>query len=77
MPLGALFVEVRPSDWIVLAALYYGRMVGITAGYHRYFAHRTYKMVRVMQFLVALLGKNARNNWRTLGREAVDRAGIS
>src|SRR5215213_4915312 len=59
MPLGALFVEVEASDWIVMAALYYGRMVAITAGYHRYFAHRTYKMGRVMQFLVALLGTSA------------------
>jgi stearoyl-CoA desaturase (delta-9 desaturase) len=37
-------------------ALYYLRMFGITAGYHRYFSHRTYKMGRVMQFLMALLG---------------------
>jgi stearoyl-CoA desaturase (delta-9 desaturase) len=36
--------------------LYYVRMFGITAGYHRYFAHRSYKMGRVMQFLMALLG---------------------
>jgi stearoyl-CoA desaturase (delta-9 desaturase) len=59
MPLGALFVEVVATDWIVMAALYGGRMIGITAGYHRYFAHRTYKMGRVMQFLVALLGTTA------------------
>src|SRR5688572_14752460 len=37
-------------------ALYYLRMFGITAGFHRYFSHRTYKMGRVMQFLMALLG---------------------
>jgi len=36
--------------------LYYLRMFGITAGNHRYFSHRTYKMGRVMQFLMAILG---------------------
>src|SRR5262245_20250294 len=39
--------------------LYYLRMFGITAGYHRYFAHRSYKTGRVMQFLLALLGTTA------------------
>jgi stearoyl-CoA desaturase (delta-9 desaturase) len=37
-------------------ALYYLRMFGITAGNHRYFAHRSYKMGRGMQFFMALLG---------------------
>jgi stearoyl-CoA desaturase (delta-9 desaturase) len=35
--------------------LYYVRMFGVTAGYHRYFAHRSYKMGRGMQFAMALL----------------------
>src|SRR5437660_4560091 len=35
-------------------ALYFGRMFGVTAGYHRYFAHRTYKTSRLFQFLLAL-----------------------
>jgi stearoyl-CoA desaturase (delta-9 desaturase) len=38
------------------AFFYYVRMFGITAGFHRYFAHRSYKMGRVMQFLMAFLG---------------------
>ena len=37
-------------------AFYVVRMFGITAGYHRYFAHRTFKTSRPMQFLLALLG---------------------
>ncbi len=37
------------------ALFYYLRMFGITAGFHRYFAHRSYKMGRVMQFLMAFL----------------------
>lgn len=31
-------------------------MFGITAGYHRYFAHRSFKTSRVFQFILALLG---------------------
>lgn len=54
LPLGALFTGVPWVAWIVMAVLYFGRMWFITAGYHRYFAHRSYKMGRVMQFLIAL-----------------------
>jgi stearoyl-CoA desaturase (delta-9 desaturase) len=36
-------------------ALYFVRMFGVTAGYHRYFAHRTYKAGRGMQFFLAVL----------------------
>jgi len=39
--------------------MYYVRMFGITAGYHRLFAHKSYKTSRVMQFLLALLGTTA------------------
>lgn len=43
-------------ELIVLAiASYYLRMVAITAGYHRYFSHRSYKTSRVFQFLLAVL----------------------
>ena len=34
-------------------ASYYLRMFAITAGYHRYFSHRSYKTSRVFQFLLA------------------------
>jgi stearoyl-CoA desaturase (delta-9 desaturase) len=40
-------------------ALYVLRMFAITAGYHRYFSHRSYKTSRVFQFLLALLGTSA------------------
>jgi stearoyl-CoA desaturase (delta-9 desaturase) len=52
-------VIVVGFSWAALAwcaATFFARMFGITAGYHRYFSHRTYKMGRVMQFLMALLG---------------------
>ncbi len=40
-------------------ALYYGRMFFVTAGYHRYFAHRTFKTSRAFQFILALGGATA------------------
>jgi stearoyl-CoA desaturase (delta-9 desaturase) len=41
-------------EWVMLAiGSYYLRMVAVTAGYHRYFSHRSYKTSRVFQFLLA------------------------
>lgn len=43
-------------EWIALAVgSYYLRMVAVTAGYHRYFSHRSYKTSRLFQFLLAFL----------------------
>jgi len=41
---------------LIAVGLYYVRMFGITAGYHRYFSHRSFKATRVFQFFLALLG---------------------
>jgi len=41
--------------WVALAS-YALRMFAITAFYHRYFSHRTYKTSRAMQFAFALIG---------------------
>ncbi len=35
--------------------LYYLRMFGVTAGYHRYFSHRTFRTSRFFQFVLAFL----------------------
>ena len=51
-----------PFTWSLVglcAASYAIRMFAITAGYHRYFAHRSYKMSRVAQFAMAFLGSTA------------------
>lgn len=40
-------------------ALYCIRMFGVTAGYHRYFSHRTFKTSRWFQFLLALLAASS------------------
>jgi stearoyl-CoA desaturase (Delta-9 desaturase) len=43
--------------WLLLAVgLYYVRMFGLTAGYHRYFSHRSFRTGRAFQFVLALLG---------------------
>ena len=42
-----------------LAATYFVRMFGVTAGYHRYFGHRSYKLGRVAQFAMAFLAQSS------------------
>jgi len=49
-------VPVTPGLAALAAALYVARMFGITAGYHRYFAHRAYRAGRGFQLAMALLG---------------------
>ncbi len=41
------------------AALYAVRMFGVTGGYHRYFAHRTYRTSRAFQFVLAVLAQSS------------------
>jgi len=50
------FVPMTTTSLILCASLYVIRMFGITAGYHRYFAHRAYKTSRWFQFVLAWLG---------------------
>ena len=60
--LSVLFIFVVGVSWIAVATavfLYVVRMFGITAGYHRYFSHRTYKASRAMQFVIAVVGNSA------------------
>ncbi|MFQ5580080.1 MAG: acyl-CoA desaturase [Nitrospiria bacterium] len=59
MPLAAFWTGVTWFDLGICLALYYIRMFFITAGYHRYFAHRSYRLGRVMQFLMAVGGSMA------------------
>jgi stearoyl-CoA desaturase (delta-9 desaturase) len=50
------FVALRWYDILLCFGFYYLRMFGITAGYHRYFAHRAFRTGRAFQFLLALTG---------------------
>ena len=54
--IAALFTGVTWSAFAVCLALFWLRMFGVTAGYHRYFSHRSYKTSRPFQFVLALLG---------------------
>ena len=57
--LAILWVDVQPIDWMICGALYVIRMFGITAGFHRYFSHRSFKTSRVFQFFLAFLGQSS------------------
>ncbi len=57
--LGIIWVDVQPIDWIICGALYVIRMFGITAGFHRYFSHRSFKTGRAFQFFLAFLGQTS------------------
>jgi stearoyl-CoA desaturase (delta-9 desaturase) len=57
--LGAFAVPFEPRFVWWLAASYLVRMFGVTAGYHRYFSHRSYRMGRVPQFLMAVLAQTS------------------
>lgn len=53
--LGVFLIPFKAWYAGLAAGLYYLRMFGVTAGYHRYFAHRSYKTSRAFQFLLAWL----------------------
>jgi stearoyl-CoA desaturase (delta-9 desaturase) len=54
MGLWAIQTGISLELVILAIASYYLRMLAITAGYHRYFSHRSYKTGRVFQFLLAV-----------------------
>jgi len=56
--LAALLVFFVPFHWYLPVAclgLYALRMFFVTAGYHRYFSHRSYKTSRAFQFVIAFM----------------------
>jgi stearoyl-CoA desaturase (delta-9 desaturase) len=62
MHVACLAVFLTGADVLALTlcgACYLLQMVGITAGYHRYFAHRSYRTSRAFQFVLACLGCSA------------------
>ncbi len=58
-PLAAFWTGVTTTSVILAVALYVVRMFGITAGYHRYFSHRSFKTSRLGQFLLAWLAMSS------------------
>lgn len=60
-----LLVLFVPLSWKLLALTLGGyalRMWAVTAGYHRYFAHRSYKTSRAWQLVLAVLGATTMQN---------------
>jgi stearoyl-CoA desaturase (delta-9 desaturase) len=45
-----------PELLLLCLGMYYLRMWGITAGYHRYFSHRTFRTSRAFQLVLAWIG---------------------
>ena len=55
----AFWTGVSGLDLVLLAVTFWVRMFAITAGYHRYFSHKTFKTSRPFQFVLAWLGATA------------------
>jgi stearoyl-CoA desaturase (delta-9 desaturase) len=55
----ALFTPFTAGALMVCLGSFWLRMFALTGGYHRYFAHRSFKTSRVFQFVLALLGTTA------------------
>ena len=51
--LGAIWTGVTVEAVICCVVLYTIRMWAVTAGYHRYFSHRSFKTSRVFQFILS------------------------
>ena len=68
--LGGLMVPFA-GWWLVVS--YAVRMFGITGGYHRYFSHRSFKLGRVAQFVLAVIAQSSGQKgvlwWAALHRE--------
>jgi len=59
LPFLAILTGVSVRAVALCVVLYVGRMFCITAGFHRYFAHRSYRLNRFWQFVLAFGGTTA------------------
>ncbi len=57
--LAAFWTGVTWQAVVCGLVLFWVRMFAITAGYHRYFAHRTFKTSRVFQFVLAFVAETS------------------
>lgn len=57
--LGVFFVQGGWTAWGIFGLMYVLHVFALTAGYHRYFSHKTFKTTRTFQFILALLGTTA------------------
>lgn len=59
LPLVAIWTGATLFDWIVCGVLYVTRMLWVTGGYHRYFAHKSYRTSRWFQFMIAFFAQTS------------------
>ena len=59
LPFAAIWSGVTTASVVLAVSLYVIRMFGITAGYHRYFSHRSFKTSRFMQFVFAFVAMSS------------------
>jgi stearoyl-CoA desaturase (delta-9 desaturase) len=57
--IAAIWTGITWQAVTICVALYWLRMFGVTAGYHRYFSHRAYTTSRVFQFCLAVLAQSS------------------
>ena len=55
----AIFTGITWTAVILGVSLYAIRMFAVTAGYHRYFSHRSFKTSRAFQFVLAFLAQSS------------------
>ena len=56
---GAIWMGWSWTGFALAVGLYYLRMFFVTAGYHRYFAHRTFKTSRAFQAVLAFMAETS------------------
>lgn len=57
--LGIFWTGISYKSFALCIGLYFVRMFAVTAGYHRYFSHKSYSTSRVFQFVLAFLAETA------------------
>lgn len=57
--LAAIWTGITAQAVLLCIVLYWSRMWAVTAGYHRYFSHRSFRTSRVFQFVLAFLAQSS------------------
>lgn len=56
---GVFFAKGGWPAWGIFALMYILHVFALTAGFHRYFSHKSFKTSRTFQFILAILGTTA------------------
>src|SRR5258706_14599802 len=59
MAIAAFWTPFKWQYVVLCLAMYYVGMFFVTAGYHRYFSHRSFKTSRVFQFILAFMAQSS------------------